>query len=280
MTQADWTGAGRATLPRGALAGAAAIAVLTGTAWVVLVGDALSRGGDAGAFVETLCRPVALAGGSAAGFLAAFPASLALWAAMAVGMMLPTAVPMLLSAADRLEETRGRSAPGAVLAILAGYLGVWLCAAMAMAAVQTAASASLATLALPKTLAAPAAGLLVGLAGLWQFSAWKQAGLAFCRHPLRRLDDGMAPTTAVALSEGLAQGVACLACCAAVMTAMAAAGMMNVFWMAAMAAVMTAEKMIGRPWFSRALGVALVAAGLLLSLSQIGLGTVARYLVS
>ena len=56
------------------------------------------------------------------------------------------------------------------------------------------------------------------------------------------------------------------------MVAMAAAGLMNVFWMAGMALVMTAEKMIARPWFTRALGVTLVAGGLLLSLSEVGSG--------
>jgi predicted metal-binding membrane protein len=223
---------------------------------------------------------VGLAGGSAAAILAALPASMALWAAMAAGMMLPTAVPMVLAASDRMDETQGRSGAGVVLAILAGYLGVWLAAAMAIAAAQTAGSALIASLAFPERLAVPAAGLLLGVAGLWQFSAWKQAGLAFCRHPLRRLEPGRPLDTGTALREGLAQGVACLACCAAMMAAMAAAGLMNVFWMAAMALVMTAEKMIARPWFSRALGVALIGGGLILSVSEVGLGTVARYLAS
>ena len=111
-------------------------------------------------------------------------------------------------------------------------------------------------------------------------SAWKQAGLAFCRHPLRGLSDGEPVTTALALREGTAQGLACLTCCAAMMAAMAAAGLMNVFWMAGMALVMTLEKLIARPWFTRALGVALVAGGLLLSLSQVGLAAVLRYLWS
>jgi predicted metal-binding membrane protein len=280
MTQADWTGAGKATLPRGALAGAASVAVLTVTAWAALVVQALQRGADAGAFLDTLCTPVGLSGASAAGIESALPGSMALWAAMAVGMMLPTAVPMLLSASDRLDEAPGRSGPAAVLAILAGYLGVWLAAASAMAIVQTFGSALLTSLALPPRLAVPAAGVIVGVAGLWQFSAWKQAGLAFCRHPLRRLEDGRAATPRLALREGVDQGLACLVCCSAMMAAMAAAGLMNVFWMAGMALVMTAEKMIARPWFTRLLGVLLVAGGLVLSLSAVGFGTVLRYLAS
>lgn len=280
MTQADWTGAGKATLPRGALAGAASIAVLTAVAWAALVGEALRRGGDAGAFLDTLCRPVGLTGASVPDVLGALPGTIALWGAMAVGMMLPSAVPMVLAAADRMGETRGGSSTGAVLAILAGYLAVWLAAAFAVAAAQTAGGALLSALALPGRLAVPAAGLVVGLAGLWQFSTWKQAGLAFCRHPLRGLVPGVPVTAGTAWREGLAQGVACLTCCAAMMAAMAAAGLMNVFWMAGMALVMTAEKMIARPWFTRALGVALVGGGLLLSVSQVGLGTVVRYLAS
>lgn len=278
MSQANWTGAGKATLPRGALAGAASVAVLTIAAWGALVTQALQRGGDAAAFLDTLCSPAGFSG--TAGFAAALPASMALWAAMAVGMMLPTAVPMLLAASDRLEEAPGRAGPVPVLAILGGYLGVWLAAAAVLALVQALGSALLISLSLPANLTVPAAGVVVGAAGLWQFSAWKQAGLGFCRHPLRRLEDGAAVTTGRALREGLDQGLACLVCCAPMMAAMSAAGLMNVFWMAGMALVMTAEKLIAAPWFTRAIGIGLIAGGLVLSLSQVGLGTVLRYLSS
>ncbi|MEJ1936684.1 DUF2182 domain-containing protein, partial [Nostoc sp. NIES-2111] len=149
MSQADWTGAGKATVPRGALAGAASVAVLTVTAWAALVAQALQRGADAGAFLDTLCTPVGLSGASAAGIAAALPESMALWAAMAVGMMLPTAVPMMLSASDRLDAAPGHSRPAAGLALLAGYLSVWLAAASAMAIVPTFGGAPLGSPALP-----------------------------------------------------------------------------------------------------------------------------------
>ena len=46
---------------------------------------------------------------------------------------------------------------------------------------------------------------------------------------------------------GLAQGLICLVCCWALMAVMFVAGLMNLFWMAALAAVMVLEKTVPNP---------------------------------
>src|SRR6185436_15411481 len=61
---------------------------------------------------------------------------------------------------------------------------------------------------------------------------------------------------------GLQQGLYCLGCCWAMMLLMFAVGVMNIFWMAALGALMTIEKVNTTTRFSRALGAAFCVIGL------------------
>ena len=60
------------------------------------------------------------------------------------------------------------------------------------------------------------------------------------------------------------------------MLAAAAAGAMNLVWMAILAAVMTAEKMIG-PRATAPLGLVLIGIGLIIALNTVGLQTIWAY---
>ena len=60
---------------------------------------------------------------------------------------------------------------------------------------------------------------------------------------------------------GLTQGLYCLGCCWAMMLLMFAVGVMNVVWMAGLGIVMTVEKMVSGPRFSRAVGAILIVIG-------------------
>jgi predicted metal-binding membrane protein len=63
---------------------------------------------------------------------------------------------------------------------------------------------------------------------------------------------------------GLRHGLYCLGCCWALMALLFVAGVMNLLWVAAIAAAVLVEKVIPRgDILSRLAGVALVAAGLL-----------------
>jgi predicted metal-binding membrane protein len=60
------------------------------------------------------------------------------------------------------------------------------------------------------------------------------------------------------------------------MLAAAAAGAMNLVWMAILAAVMTAEKMIG-PRATAPLGLVLMVLGTMIGLSAVGVGPLLAY---
>ena len=108
----------------------------------------------------------------------------------------------------------------------------------------------------------PASAALFLLAGLYQFSALKQACLRACQQPFSFFFLNWTDRPGGVFRLGLRQGLYCLGCCIAMMLLMFAAGAMNVVWMALLGLVMLIEKMTVSAVFGRAIGAAFVAVGL------------------
>ncbi len=184
----------------------------------------------------------------------------AMWALMAMAMMLPTFMPALRTFAD-LSVAGATSGMGAV-ALIVGYAAIWLGASVLGAAAQWAlAGQGMLTPAGASLSPWLTAGLLFG-AGAYQFSAFKAACLAKCRMPLTFFMQHWRPGPAAALSMGLRLGALCLGCCWALMALGFIGGTMNLIWMGAATLFMTLEKLpeIGR-WLTRPAGWALILAG-------------------
>lgn len=203
----------------------------------------------------------------AAGQASYFPL-VAMWALMALAMMLPTFVPALRCFLD-LSQTGATNAIGAI-ALVAGYVAVWLAAAFLGAGAQYALSnaglLSLNGASLSNWLTVV---LLLG-AGAYQFSTVKEACLAKCRMPLSFFMERWAPGAPRAARMGLELGVLCLGCCWALMALGFIGGTMNLLWMGAATLFMTLEKLpdIGR-WLTRPVGTALIAAGAVVALQTL-----------
>jgi predicted metal-binding membrane protein len=233
---------------------------LTASGWAyLLLAAALREPSGTAGFVDAICRagPVA---GTAGLETAAIVA--AMWVAMTLAMMLPTAGPMILTYAE-IAETASRKGERIVSphVLIAGYLAVWFGFAGLATLLQLAVS-SLAAWPGAAKVAAPASALLFLLAGLYQFSALKQACLRVCQRPFSFFFLNWTDRPLGIFRLGLRQGLYCLGCCWAMMMLMLAAGAMNVVWMALLGLVMLIEKMIAFPYVSRAVGVAFIAAGL------------------
>jgi predicted metal-binding membrane protein len=99
------------------------------------------------------------------------------------------------------------------------------------------------------------------VAGLYQFSALKQACLTLCQRPFPFFFSNWTTERRGVFRLGLRQGMICLGCCWAMMLVMFAVGTMNVVWMAGLGVAMTIEKLTTTPRFSAAVGVAFVAVG-------------------
>jgi predicted metal-binding membrane protein len=129
---------------------------------------------------------------------------------------------------------------------LAGYLAIWsafsLVAATAQLALQEASLVSAGSLK-----AAPVVGglLLLG-AGLYQFTPLKQACLARCQSPLGFILSEWREGRGGAFLMGLRHGGFCVGCCWALMALLFVAGVMNLIWVAALAALVLVEKVL--PW--------------------------------
>jgi predicted metal-binding membrane protein len=252
---------------RVALTALTALGLLILAAWAALLLQAWRSGGDE-PFLAALCRPgLASASPEVGGFLADWGSTALLWVVMSLAMMLPTAVPMVLSY-DAAASKAGPRAPSPIF-VAAGYGFVWLVVSTAAALAQTAWAHWASGLGLPPVLATILAGVAIGAAGLYQFSEWKLACLAFCRHEVPREAGSLGRAGVFAV--GIGQGLRCLGCCGAVMAMMVVAGFMNLFWMAGFALLMTIEKLSTGLWAPRAIGVALVSLGLAVAAGGVGL---------
>ena len=101
--------------------------------------------------------------------------------------------------------------------------------------------------------------------GIYQLTSWKDWCLRRCRSPVGKLmcyADFKGPSRDV--RAGLQHGATCVGCCWGLMVVLVAVGVMNVAVMAALAVVISVEKLLryGRP-FGQAVGLVLVAAGVL-----------------
>jgi predicted metal-binding membrane protein len=229
----------------------ACIVALTALGWAALG----LMAADATSFSwQALCRPGVHAGPD--GLAIAAP----MWAAMVLAMMLPTAGPMILTYSEIADTAAAKGETVVSPGVLAsGYLAVWLGFAMVGAVLQV-------LLAGQSVFEAGSAGpwfagtMLVG-AGLYQFSALKQACLTKCQRPFPFFFANWTTERFGVLRLGLRQGLSCLGCCWAMMLLMLTAGTMNLIWMAALGVVMAIEKMTSTPRFSQAVGAALIAFG-------------------
>jgi predicted metal-binding membrane protein len=180
-----------------------------------------------------------------------------MWVAMMVAMMFPTIAPIVLLHRMVLRRRGGGLLP--TVAFGSGYLLIWTAVGFVPLAVlvgfRHASSGS--------TWVLRAGGLVLVIAGLYQFTAWKETCLRACRTPLTFLmthEFGSGPVGSARV--GLSHGLYCLGCCWALMAVLFVVGLMNLTWMALIAVVFLAEK----NWrhgvgLTKVVGVCLVAFG-------------------
>jgi len=198
--------------------------------------------------------------------LADFGLAALMWIVMMIGMMVPSAAPMILlyAVVRRREAGAGKVLPPTAL-FLAGYLAVWAGFSLAAAALQFGlVEARLMSDLMRSESAAVGAGILIG-AGAYQLSTWKSACLAHCRSPIAFLLHHWRPGAAGALRMGLSHGAYCLGCCWLVMCVLFAVGVMNLAWVAGISILVLAEKIT--PFgaaIARIAGVLLIGAGVLI----------------
>ncbi|MEA3081595.1 MAG: hypothetical protein QOD54_1263 [Sphingomonadales bacterium] len=186
----------------------------------------------------------------------------AMWGAMMVAMMSPSAAPTILLY-GRVHRNAAGASPPPTAAFLAGYLACWIGFALVAAALQLALER--AALASPASMALhgrhAAAALLIA-AGLYQLSPFKDACLGRCRSPADFLARNYRPGASGALRLGLLHGAYCVGCCWMLMALLFVGGVMNLIWIAALTLLVAAEKLLpGGNWLARIAGMAMAGWG-------------------
>ena len=185
-----------------------------------------------------------------------------MWAVMMVGMMVPSAAPLILAFANinrRRREVGNPYVPTVIF--LSGYLLVWAGFSVAATAAQIA--LVLAILASSSVDSSLIGGVLLLAAGAFQLSPLKSVCLRHCRTPVGFITNDWREGRLGALLMGLHHGGYCLGCCWALMGLLFLLGVMNLLWIAALAAFVLVEKVVpAGEWVGRAAGVGLLAWGI------------------
>jgi predicted metal-binding membrane protein len=260
---------GRRTVNRDTLVVTAAMVLLSAMAWTYLVWmpvEGMARGILARSPMDSMpmdmpMGPMPMPSNlmDVSGWATSLPLFVAMWVVMMVAMMFPAVSPVVLLF-DRWRRSRQRSAATS-FAFVAGYLIIWgvvgVFAFTAIVALDLQIDNS-------STAMRVGGAVLVG-AGIYQLTPLKTVCLTQCRSPLslimqhgQLLGEGVRGP----LQVGLMHGGWCIGCCWALMAVLIALGVMHLGWMAAVAAVILAEKLLpaGRA-VSYGIGGVLLAAG-------------------
>ena len=186
-----------------------------------------------------------------------------MWAVMMVGMMVPTAVRAIFIYARVASQADDRGSPvSATHFFVAGYVLVWAVFSLGATALQAALDAvGLLSPAMRSSSPLLGAGLLVA-AGVYQFTPWKDTCLRHCQSPAAYLAGRFGPRVVDGLGLGVRHGLYCLGCCWVLMLLLFLGGVMNLLWIAAIAAFVLLEKVLPPALrVSRIAAVMMIASG-------------------
>jgi predicted metal-binding membrane protein len=217
-----------------------AIAALTVLSWICLTRMAGSMGaaGTDTAMSAAMGMPEMAAWG-----WAEFVMLFLMWALMMFAMMLPAMTPVLLVVVA-IYQRRGVRATQLTTTFAVGYLLAWtLFSAFAAATQYGLHRALMKDMTINSALLS---GIVLVIAGAYQSLPLKGACLTHCRSPLAFLAREWREGAAGALEMGSRHGLYCVGCCWALMLLLFAAGVMNLFWVAAIAVLVLIEKVAPR----------------------------------
>jgi predicted metal-binding membrane protein len=232
-----------------------ALIVLAALAWVYTI--YLAHGSSPTA-VDVMALPMAMVW-SATDFVFMF----AMWAVMMFAMMLPSVTPTVMIyervRAKREEAGRAFVPTGG---FVAGYLLIWIGFSLAATVLNWWLHTNGVLTSMMGRVAPTAGGVLLIVAGLFQWTPLKDSCLAHCRSPMGFLTAHWREGAIGTVRMGLHHGIFCLGCCWMLMVLLFVLGVMNLPWVAVLAIIVLAEKTLpfGR-YLSRSLGLGLIAWG-------------------
>lgn len=187
-----------------------------------------------------------------------------MWWLMMGAMMLPSVSPtVLLYTALLRRVSTSEAAPAVSAAFLAGYLLAWGGFSTAATSVQWGLeSVGLVSQRMMTLIDSVPGALVLIAAGVFQFTHLKTACLRHCRSPAEFITLRKRPGVRGAVRMGIEHGTYCLGCCWFLMALLFVGGIMNLFWIVGLTALVAIEKLtpFGKA-ASKVAGLALILWG-------------------
>jgi len=180
------------------------------------------------------------------GMGATWAVTVAMWWAMMVAMMTPSATPLVLlhSSVLRRQSSSAHGNSGLSLVLLLGYLLAWLAFAVVAASLQELLQpAGLLSEMMLWSRSAWFSAAVLAAAGTYQLSPLKRTCLSRCRGPASFLTQHWRAGWAGALGLGARHGAYCVGCCWLLMLLLFVGGVMNLLWIAALSVLVSLEKL-------------------------------------
>jgi len=237
------------------------LASITAVAWLYILDLANRMSGmdmTGAAVVKAAAVPNVLSW-NLRGFILTF----IMWTIMMIAMMTPSTAPIVLQFASIHRERRNQHAIVSVIIFFVfGYFLVWtLFSALATVAQSWLHSVELLS---PEMvmMSRTAGGVVLAVAGLFQWTSLKHRCLNNCRSPVGFFLNEWREGPAGAVAMGMKHGGDCLACCFLLMATLFVAGVMNLVWVGVLAGLVLVEKLsTAGPVIARTVGAAMVAWG-------------------
>lgn len=195
-----------------------------------------------------------------------------MWAIMMVGMMVPSATPMILIYAAVAKKAEEQGTPiASTAAFTSGYIVMWVVFSFLVTVAQW--QLDKAALLSPMMVAnSPkfGAALLIA-AGIYQWLPVKNNCLKHCQSPFHFISGHWRKGNAGAFIMGISHGIFCVGCCWVLMLLLFVGGVMNILWIAAITVFVLLEKVL--PLGDRGAklsGVLMVTIGAFILLTTLG----------
>jgi predicted metal-binding membrane protein len=183
-----------------------------------------------------------------------------MWWTMMIGMMVPSAAPMILLFGHLQRRQLATESPRLRVALFtAGYLASWGLFSLAAAAAQELAIRLGVLASMELAVTSRVAAVLVAIAGVYELTPLKNVCLRHCRSPAEFLSSHWQRGNAGAARMGFVHGSYCVGCCWVLMALLFVVGVMNLVWVAAIAVLVLLEKLVPHgEQVARIAGVALL----------------------
>jgi predicted metal-binding membrane protein len=198
--------------------------------------------------------------------VASFIAFTGMWLVMMIAMMLPSTYPTLLLHRN-VYRKRTPDARGGTFFFALSYFLVWTASGILFYGLYVLIGKVRQMLPGSDLLVLRAAGLVLVLAGVYQWSSLKRACLKHCQNPLHFVSEHWHDGNLGSFRMGASHGRYCFLCCWGLMMILFIMGVMHLGWMAAIGALILLEKIVpsGR-LIPQVIGAVFVVLGIIATL--------------